>query len=154
MRILAIGSALAALLLAGCSSDNAVPSAPGGSGGIADIRGTWAQVNDDTRTWVLDQAGIQAGGTASFSQVNTPGVGAVSGTGGVLGAVLLGTFRFAETYERVSISSRPSPNDCYVNTDGQLAISGNTMRGSVTESLGCAGVRVNQTTRDLVMQRQ
>jgi hypothetical protein len=154
MRILATGSALAAVLLAGCSSENAVPSAPGGSGGIVDVRGTWAQVNDGTRAWVLDQAGIQAGGTASFSQADVPGVGAVSGTGGVLGAVFVGTFRFAETYERVSISSRPSPNDCYVNTDGQLAISGNTMRGSVTESLGCAGTRVSQITRDLVMQRQ
>ena len=121
---------------------------------MVDIRGTWAQVNDDTRTWVLDQVGIQAGGTASFSQANTPGVGAVSGTGGVLGAVILGTFRFAETYESVNISSRPSPNYCYVDTDGQLAISGNTMRGSVTESLGCAGVRVSQITRELVMQRK
>ncbi len=121
---------------------------------MVDIRGTWAQVNDDTRTWVLDQAGIQAGGTASFSQANTPGVGAVSGTGGVMGAVMLGTFRFAETYESVNISSRPSPNYCYVDTDGQFAISGNTMRGTVTESLGCAGVRVSQITRDLVMQRR
>jgi hypothetical protein len=154
MSIRAFGSALGAVLLAGCSSGNAVPSAPSGSGGMVDIRGTWAQVNDDTRTWVLDQVGIQAGGTASFSKANAPGVGAVSGTGGVLGAVILGTFRFAETYGSVNIPSRPSPNDCYVDTDGQLAISGNTMRGSVTESLGCAGVRVSQVTRDLVMQRK
>ena len=154
MRILAIGSALAAVLLAGCSSDNAVPSAPNGSGGMVDIRGTWAQVNEGTRTWVVSQVGIQAGGTASFSQANIPGVGSVSGTGGVVGAVILGSFRFAETYESVNISSRPSPNGCYVDTDGQLAVSGNTMRGTVTESLGCAGVRVSQVTRDLVMQRK
>ena len=154
MRIRAIGGGLAAVFLAGCSSDSAVPSAPSGSGGIAEIRGTWAQANGDTRTWVLDQIGIQAGGSASLSQADHPGVGAVSGTGGVLGAVTLGAFRFSETYESVNISSRPSPNYCYVDTDGQLAISGSTMRGSVTESLGCAGVRVSQITRDLVMQRK
>jgi hypothetical protein len=119
-----------------------------------DIRGTWNQVGDDTRTWVLDQVGMQAGGTASLSQANTPGVGAVSGTGGVLGAVVQGAFRFAETYEGMTVSSRPSPSNCYVNTDGLVAITGNTMRGSVTESLGCAGVRVSQITRDLVMQRK
>lgn len=130
-----------------------VPTAPSGSGGTADISGTWVQVNGDTRTWVLDHGGIQAGGTASFSHTN-PSVGAVSGTGGVLGAVVFGSFRFAETYESLSIPSRPSPNNCYVGTEGQLVVSGNTMRGSVTETLGCAGVRVSQITRELVMQRR
>ena len=48
----------------------------------------------------------------------------------------------------------PSPNSCYVNSDGQLSASGNTMKGSVTETLGCAGVRVSQVTRELVMQRK
>jgi hypothetical protein len=103
---------------------------------------------------VLEQGGIQASGTASFSQTNNVSVGALSGTGGVLGAVTLGAFRFAETYESLNIPSRPSPNYCYVDTGGQLAVNGNTMRGSVTETLACAGVRVSQATRDLVMQRR
>ena len=118
------------------------------------MRGTWIQVNGDVRMWVLDQGGIQAGGTASFSQSNNPSVGAVSGTGGVLGAVALGAFRFAETYESLTIPSKPTPNSCYIDTDGQLAVNGTTMRGTVTETLGCAGVRVSQVTRDLVMQRR
>lgn len=154
MKRRAISSALAAVLVVGCSSENTVPTAPSNSGGTADVRGTWVQVNGDTRTWVLDQGGIQAGGTATFSQSNNPSVGAVSGTGGVLGAVFLGRFRFAETYESLNIPSRPSPNFCSVDTDGELTVSGNTMTGSVTEILGCAGVRVSQVTRDLVMQRR
>jgi hypothetical protein len=68
--------------------------------------------------------------------------------------VFLGTFRFAEVYEKVDIPSMPSPNSCYVNSDGQLSASGTTMKGSVTETLGCAGVRVSQVTRELVMQRK
>ena len=72
----------------------------------------------------------------------------------MLGAVALGAFRFAETYESLNIPSRPSPNNCYVDTDGQLVVSGNTMRGPVTETLGCAGVRMSQVTRDLLMQRR
>lgn len=150
----AIGSALVAVLLVCCGSKNTASTAPSGSGGTTDVRGTWVEVNGDTRTWVLDQAGIQAGGTASFAWASFPNVGAVSGTGGVLGGVVLGGFRFAETYESLSIPSRPSPNHCYASTDGQLTLSGNTMTGSVTETLGCAGVRVGQVTRDLVMQRR
>jgi len=150
----AIVNVLVGLLVVGCGSESTVPTAPSGLGGTADLRGTWVQVNGDTRTWVLDQGGIQAGGPASFSQSAYPSVGAVSGTGGVSGAVVFGAFRFAETYESLNIPSRPSPNNCYVDTDGQLVVSGNTMRGSVTETLGCAGVRVGQVTRDLVMQRR
>jgi hypothetical protein len=141
-------------MLVGCSSGSPVPTAPSGSGGTSDISGTWVQVNGDSRTWVLDLGGFQAGGSASFSQASNPSVGAVSGTGGVVGAVIMGTFRFAESYVSLTIPSRPSPNNCYVDTDGQLAISGNTMRGSVAETLGCAGVRVSQVTRELVMQRR
>jgi hypothetical protein len=103
---------------------------------------------------VLEQGGIQAGGTASFSQSNHPTVGAVSGTGGVLGALVLDAFRFAETYETLSIPSQHAPNYCYIDTDGQLAVSRNTMRGTVTETMGCGGVRVSQVTRELVMQRR
>jgi hypothetical protein len=149
-----IASVLAAALGVGCSSESTGPTTPSASGGTADLRGTWVQVSGDTRTWVLEQGAIQAGGTASFSQSNNPSVGAVSGTGGVLGAVVLGSFRFAETYESLNIPSRPYPNNCYIDTDGQLVVSGSTLRGSVTETLGCAGERVSQVTRDLVMQRR
>jgi len=91
-------------------------------------------------------------GTAA--EATTPGAGTVSGTGGVLGAAFPVTFGLAKTHESVNISSRCSPKNRHVNTDGQLAIRGNAMRGSVTESLGCASVRVSQITRDLVMQRK
>jgi hypothetical protein len=154
MKSRVIASSLAALLGVGCSSESTGPTTPSPSGSPGDLRGTWVQVNGDTRTWVLEQSGIQAGGPASFLQSNHPIVGSVSGTGGVLGAVFLGSFRFAETYEGLNIPSRPSPNSCYLDTDGQLAISGSTMRGSVTETLACAGVRVSQVTRDLTMQRR
>jgi hypothetical protein len=150
----AIGFALAAVILAGCGSEDTIPTAPSTTGGTTNLRGTWAQVGGDTRVWVLDQGGIQGSGTASFSQQSHPSVGAVSGTGGVLGAVILGSFRFTETYEGLTIPSRPSPNYCYIDTEGQLALGGNTMSGSYTETLGCAGVRVSQITRNLVMQRR
>jgi hypothetical protein len=120
----------------------------------ADIAGTWTQVGPDTRTWTLIQQGPQAVGQANLSHENVPDLGAVSSRGGVLGTVILGTFTFAETYEGVSISSRPSPNSCYIDTDGRLTISGNTMTGSYNESIGCAGVRVAQFTRSIVMQRR
>jgi hypothetical protein len=156
MRGRGIVSALAAVLMVGCGQVSSFPTAPSDSGGTVDVRGTWVQVSlsGDTRTWVLDQSGLQAGGTASFAQADRPSVGALSATGGVVGMVFLGTFRFAEVYEKVDIPSMPSPNSCYVNSDGQLSASGTTMKGSVTETLGCAGVRVSQVTRELVMQRK
>src|SRR5262245_26073110 len=154
MRGRAIAYALATACLVGCGSGSPVPAAPSGLNETADVRGTWVQVNGDARTWVLEQVGIQTAGSASFSQSNNPAVGAVAGAGGVTGAVFQGAFMFAETYESLNIPARPSPNYCYVDTDGQLAVSGDTMRGSVTETLGCAGVRVSQITRDLVMQRR
>jgi hypothetical protein len=80
--------------------------------------------------------------------------GVVSGTGGVLGTVVFGGYVFAETYESLTIPSRPSPNNCYIDTHGQLTINGNTMTGSVTETAGCAGVRVGEVTRSLMMQRR
>jgi hypothetical protein len=104
---------------------------------------------------MLEQGGIQAGGTASVSQANNPTVGgAVSGTGGVLGALTMAAYRFAESYESLTIASRPSPNFCSIDTEGQLTVSGNTMNGSYTETIGCAGIRVGQMTRNLVMQRR
>ena len=87
MRIQAIGGVLAAALL-GCGSQSTEPTAPSNTAGAADVRGTWFQANGDMRTWVLEQGGIQAGGTASFSPSNNPGVGAVSGVGGVTGALV------------------------------------------------------------------
>lgn len=139
--------------MTGCGSDDVSPTAPSPSTSTADVRGTWAQINGDTRTWVLDQGSIQVSGPASF-QSNHPSVGAVSGRGGVFAVWIVGTLRFAETYESLDIPSRPSPNFCSVGTDGQLTASGNTMRGVVTETLGCGGVQVSQVTRDIVMQRR
>ena len=68
--------------------------------------------------------------------------------------MIVGTLRFAETYEGLSIPSRPAPNSCYIDIDGQLTVSGNTMTGSYTETDGCGGVRVGQFTRNLAMQRK
>jgi hypothetical protein len=127
---------------------------PGTGSGTADLNRTWMERGGDSRTWQLGQSGIQVGGAASFSQEAHPTVGAVSGTGGVLGAVTFSGFRFAETYEGHAIPSRSSPNNCYIDTNGQLAVSGNTMSGSYTETLGCAGVRVSELTRNLVMERK
>jgi hypothetical protein len=129
-RAIAVGLAL---FLVGCGSESASPVAPSSPGASTGLNGTWVQTNGDTRTWVLEQGGLQASGVAGFSQANHPSVGAISGTGGVLGAVSGGAFRFAETYEGLNIPSRPSPNNCYVDTEGSLGINGNTMRGTVTE---------------------
>ncbi|MBA3948634.1 MAG: hypothetical protein H0X44_01660 [Acidobacteria bacterium] len=103
---------------------------------------------------MIQQAGIQASGNASFSSTNYPGLGAVSGTGAVLGVLFVGGFRFSEIYEGLDIPSRPSPNHCYVETDGLLTIRGSTMTGSVTETVGCAGVQVGKVTREIEMQRR
>ena len=143
------------MAMVGCSSGDTAPTPPSASATI-DITGTWVQEGADRREWSLTQSGIVAGGAASFAEQNSPTIGAVSGTGGVQGAVFSGMFRFAETYETLSIPAQPSPNYCSSDTDGQLAISGSgsTMTGSYTETIGCAGVHVSQVTRSLVMRRR
>jgi hypothetical protein len=152
VRLCSIVFFLANFCVAGCGNrDGTIP--PTAPQAIADITGTWTQESGGTRTWNLTQAGIQAGGKASFSQDGFPNLGTVSGAGGVLGAVAFGAFNFAETYEGVSISSMPGPNSCYVDVNGQLTISGNSMTGTYTELVGCAGVRVGQFTGRLTMQR-
>lgn len=105
------------------------------------------------RTWSLTQVGIQAGGPATFSQDNNPTFGAVSGTGGVVGSVVFGTFTFAETYERLTMTSRPNA-DCYVDVNGQVTLSGDTMTGSYTEVDSCAGVHLGQIAGSLTMERK
>ena len=142
-------------LVVGCSSGGA-PTSPTPAPGLgsSDITGTWVEVGGGTRTWTLSQVSVSAGGSASFSQTDNPHFGGVSGSGGVSGAIVLGAFMFAETYPGLTIPSRPSPNFCYIDTDGRLTISGNRMTGSYTEVAGCGGVRVGQATRSLTMQRQ
>jgi len=138
----------------GCSSDDAGPTQPSGPNEAADIRGTWVQTNGETRTWVLSQSDNQARGAATYSQLLSPNVGTVAGTGRVSGTATPRTYRFAETYQGVSIPSRPSAASCSLDADGELRISGNTMSGSVRESVGCFGLQLAQVTRDLVMQRR
>ena len=152
MRLRSIWTVIVASTMGGCGSSSTAPAAP--TVPTVDISGTWTQVGAGTRTWTVSQSGIQAGGAATFSQDDHPDLGAVSGTGGVLGAVAFGSFRFAETYGRLSIPSRPDPNGCYMDTDGQLVISGDSMTGSYTEIVGCGGMRVSQVTRALAMQRK
>lgn len=65
-----------------------------------------------------------------------------------------GGFRFSEAYESLIIPSKGSQNGCYIDTDGQATLNGNTMTGTLTETAGCAGVRVGQVTRTLTMQRR
>lgn len=140
-------------LVGGCGSGSSEPTPPG-SDETSDLRGTWVQTNGETRTWVLNQSDTQANGTTSYSQLLSPNVGTVSGTGRVSGTVSQRAYRFTETYQGVTIPSRPSATTCTLDADGQLAISGNTMRGSVRESVSCFGVQLAQVTRDLVMQRR
>jgi hypothetical protein len=144
-----------AVVAAACGTGT-TPAAPTPSSvqGANDINGTWVEVGGGTRTWTITQSSISAGGPARFSQSDNPHFGVVSGNGGVTGAVVFGAFMFAETFESLTIPSRPSPNSCYIETDGRLTINGNRMTGSYTEAAGCAGVRVGQATRTLTMQRQ
>jgi hypothetical protein len=152
-RLQTVGVVVLCCGVTGCSgnSTQTVPTAPVVA---SDITGTWTQVGGEgTRTWSIAQGAIQVSGPATFSQDNNPNFGPVSGHGGVVGAVF-GGFMFAETYEGVSGTPFPSPQyDCYIDTNGQLTVSGNTMTGSVTESDGCNGVRLGQFTRPLTMQR-
>jgi hypothetical protein len=144
---------LVSVLLAACGSGNG-PASPTPGGQPASLSGRWVEIGGGSRTWTLEQGSIQAGGPASFSQRDNPNFGVVSGTGGVLGTVFSGSFMFAETYESLVVPSRPSPNSCYIDTNGQLSINGDAMTGSYTETAGCAGVRVGQVTRSLTMRRQ
>src|SRR5207302_10832021 len=91
---------LAGIAVVGCGGENrqASPTSPAAN---SDLTGTWTQVGG-TRTWTLKQVSVQVAGTASFSQDNNPSFGAVSATGGVVGAAAFGGFTFAETYERLS----------------------------------------------------
>ena len=145
---------LVILGVSGCSGGDSrtLPTAPVVA---SDVTGTWTQVGGGgTRTWSLTQGGIQVGGPASFSQESNPNFGPVSGHGGVVGAVF-GAFMFSETYEGVSRASFPFPQyDCYVETNGQLTISGSAMTGSVTEIDACNGVHLGQFTQTLTMQRK
>ena len=153
-RLHTIGFLLVSVNLAGCGGNGSrtLPTAPVAA---SDLTGTWTQVGGGgTRTWSLTQGSIQVGGSASFSQDNNPNFGPVSGRGGVVG-VVFGTLMFSETYEGVSRASFPFPQyDCYVDTNGQLTISGDTMTGSVTETDACNGVRLGQFTQTLTMQRK
>lgn len=149
-----LGCALA-MLLNGCgSSSSATAPGPVPAPSAAGISGTWVQEGADRREWTLTQFGIQVDGPASFSHQNDASLGTVAGRGRVLGSVAGGIFRFSETYEGVTIASRPEPSFCSTDTDGQLTIDGNTMSGTLTESIGCGGDRVSRTTRALVVRRK
>jgi hypothetical protein len=75
--------------------------------------------------------------------------------GGVLGTIVSGGFRFAETYEGVSTPLFPfPPNDCSIDTAGQVTLNGNTLTGSVTEHDGCNGVRLRDSSSKLSLQRK
>jgi hypothetical protein len=146
-----VGLLLASIGVAACGGSSS-PTSPTTPPATTNIAGAWTQVGG-TRTWSLTQVGVQVGGSTSFSQDNNPTFGAVSGTGGVVGAATFGTFTFAETFERLSLSSRPNL-DCYVDVNGQLTISGDSMTGSYTEVDACAGVHLGQVTGKLTMQRK
>jgi hypothetical protein len=144
--------AFAATLCVGCEAQTATPIAPTSTGSTVDISGTWVQVEGGgTREWTVDQAG----GRATFAQTDHPTLGDVTGAGGVFGAAVLGSYRFAETYEGLTTSASTTLRGCYLDTAGDLRINGATMTGVVTETIGCGGgVRVSQVTRTLTMRRK
>ncbi len=45
-------------------------------------------------------------------------------------------------------------DDCYIDTEGQLTLSGKTLTGVVTEHDGCNGVRLRDSSSTLVLQRR
>lgn len=148
------GRRLAALFVvlgtAACSSGNATPTPttptfPDLIGG--NVTGTWTQLGG-TRTWTLNQIGFNVAGTSSFSQDNSPYLGAVAGNGTVQGGVGLGVFSFEDYYDRLT-----TPN-CTVDITGNLTVSGNSMTGSYTERDNCNGMRVGQITGTLTMQKK
>ena len=112
------------------------------------LTGTWKQLGG-TRTWALTHITHFVGGTSSFSQHNSPYLGVVSGTGTVQGGFLLGSFEF----EDFSTAGLPQPF-CYVALTGKLTVSSNSMTGSYTETDGCNGTRLGQSTGSLTMQKQ
>lgn len=153
--------ALCCLAAANCGSSGTEPS---GTLTTSDLAGTWVQT-DGSRTWTLSAGStgsaqitvVQVGGPATWAQSNHPTFGSMSAKGGVLGAIVLGVggFQFTETYEGVSTSLFPfPPNDCYIDTEGQVALSGNTLTGTVTEHDGCNGVRLRDSSSTLSMRRK
>jgi len=147
----------------GCSS-GAGSTSPSGPVTANDLVGTWVQT-DGTRTWTLSAVAsgvgqatvIQAGGPATFVQNNHPSFGSMSARGGVIGTMVvgLGGFQVAETYEGVSAPMYPfPPNDCYIDTSAQLALSGNTLTGVLTEHDGCNGVRLRDSSSRVTLQRK
>ena len=148
---------LSAVAAVTCGKTSTAPTSP------SDLTGTW--VGDGGRTWTLAASAAQSGqvsviqvaGSAVIAQDNHPVFGSMSAKGGVLGTMVvgLGGLNFAEDYEGVSTSLFPfPPNDCYINTEGQLTVSGNVMTGVLTEHDGCNGVRLRDSTVQLVMRRQ
>ena len=143
----------------GASSTN-----PSGPVTANDLVGTWVQT-DGARTWTLSAGsspfgqttGIQAGGPATLVQSNHPSFGSVSARGGVLGSMVVGLtgFQFAETYDSLSTPLYPfPPNDCYIDTEGQVTLNGNTLTGTVTEHDGCNGVRLRNSSTMVTLRRQ
>jgi hypothetical protein len=100
---------------------------------------------------------VVVSGTAVIAQNNHPIFGSMSASGGVLGTIVvgLGGLNFVEDYESASTPLFPfPPNDCYIETEGQLTVSGDVMTGSVTEHDGCNGVRLRDSTAQLTMRRK
>lgn len=150
----ALAASLVVAIFAGCGAGGTTPTPPGGPNETMDLRGTWVQTNRESRTWVLGQTDAQASGSANYSQLLSPNVGTLSGTGRVSGTVTTRAYRFTETYQNVTIPSRPSAVTCTLDAEGELTISGDTMRGSVRESAACFGIQLAQVTRDVVMQKR
>lgn len=147
----------------GCSG-SASGTNPSGPIAAADFVGIWVQT-DGARTWTLSAGSsgvgqatvIQAGGPATFVQSNHPSFGSMSARGGVLGTIVVGVsgFQFAETYDSLSTPLFPfPPNDCYIDTDGQFTLSGNTLTGVVTEHDGCNGLRLRDSSSRVTLQRK
>ena len=59
--------------------------------------------------------------------------------------------QFAETYDG---GFPQNENDCYIDTQGDLILSGNTMTGVVTEHDGCNGTILRDVSSKLILQRQ
>jgi hypothetical protein len=149
-----------------CSACGGGGSSTSPSGPVTsnDLVGTWVQT-DGSRTWILAAGSsivnqitvIQFGGPATFVQSNHPSFGSMSARGGVQGTILVGLagLQFAESYDSLSSPLFPfPPNDCYIDTEGQLALSGNTLTGTVTEHDGCNGARLRDSSSRITLQRK
>jgi hypothetical protein len=97
---------------------------------------------------------IQLSGKATFAQDNHPTFGSVSGRGGLLGAVVLGSAHFAESYDVTTPLFPSPPNDCYIDTDGGLVLDGDTMTVYLNEHDGCDGRHQRESTSQFVMRRK